>query len=107
MSSIIQFKVISGAHNSSPLCYLLQIDEYRFLLDCGWNENFDVEIIEEYKKHVKSVDAVLISYPDLKHLGALPYLVGKCGLNCPIYATVPIFKMGQMFMYDIFLVKQI
>lgn len=103
MSSIIQFKVISGAYNDSPLCYLLQIDEYKFLLDCGWNENFDLEIIEEYKKIVKSVDAVLISYPDLKHIGALPYLVGKCGLNCPIYATVPVFKMGQMFMYDIFL----
>jgi cleavage and polyadenylation specificity factor subunit 2 len=49
---------------------------------------------------------VLISYPDLKHLGALPYLVGKCGLSCPIYATVPIFKMGQMFMYDLFLVNR-
>ena len=45
---------------------------------------------------------MLISYPDLQHLGALPYLVGKCGLNCPIYATVPIFKMGQLFMYDIY-----
>lgn len=51
MSSIIQFKVISGSHDDSPLCYLLQIDEYKFLLDCGWNENFDVEIIEEYKKY--------------------------------------------------------
>ena len=52
---------------------------------------------------MKSVDAVLISYPDLSHLGALPYLVGKCGLNCKIYATVPVYKMGQMFMYDMYL----
>lgn len=51
MSSIIQFKVISGAYNDSPLCYLLQIDEYKFLLDCGWDENFSSEIIEEYKKY--------------------------------------------------------
>jgi cleavage and polyadenylation specificity factor subunit 2 len=50
MSSIIQFQVISGAFNDSPLCYLLQIDEYKFLLDCGWNENFSLDIIEEYKK---------------------------------------------------------
>lgn len=43
------------------------------------------------------------------HLGALPYLVGKCGLNCPIYATIPVYKMGQMFMYDmyqVFLMKE-
>jgi cleavage and polyadenylation specificity factor subunit 2 len=52
---------------------------------------------------VHTVDAVLISYPDQNHLGALPYLVGKCGLNCPIYSTIPVFKMGQMFMYDTFM----
>lgn len=36
------------------------------------------------------------------HLGCLPYLVGKLGLRCPIYATVPTYKMGQMFMYDLY-----
>lgn len=103
MSSIIRFEVISGAYNDSPLCYLLQIDEFKFLLDCGWDENFSLDIVEEYKKHIRGVDAVLISHPDLRHMGALPYLVGKCGLSCPIYATVPVYKMGQMFMYDVFL----
>jgi len=42
----------------------------------------------------------LKSYADPVHLGALPYLVGQCGMSCPIYATVPVYKMGQMFMYD-------
>ena len=51
------------------------------------------------------VDAVLLSYPDHLHLGALPYLVGKGDLNCPIYATVPVYKMGQMFMYDLYQVQ--
>lgn len=105
MSSIIQFQVISGSYSDDPLCYLLQIDEYKFLLDCGWNENFSLEIIEEYKKYVKTVDAVLISHPDPSHLGALPYLVTKCNLNCPIYATVPVYKMGLMFMYDVYMSK--
>lgn len=50
-----------------------------------------------------TVDAVLISYPDANHIGALPYLVGKLGLNCPIYSTIPTYKMGQMFMYDLFM----
>lgn len=51
--------------------------------------------------HIKSIDAVLITYPDIYHLGALPYLVGHCGLKCPVYATIPVYKMGQMFMYDL------
>jgi Cft2 family RNA processing exonuclease len=48
---------------------------------------------------------VLLSHPDPLHLGALPYAVGKLGLNCPIYATIPVYKMGQMFMYDLYQVK--
>lgn len=32
-------------------------------------------------------------------------MVGKCGLNCPIYATIPVYKMGQMFMYDLYQVN--
>ena len=51
---------------------------------------------------MKNIDAVLITYPDLYHLGALPYLVGHCGLKCPVYATIPVHKMGQMFMYDLY-----
>ena len=48
------------------------------------------------------VDAVLLTYPDPLHLGALPYLVGKSGMTCRIYATIPVYKMGQMFMYDLY-----
>ena len=50
-----------------------------------------------------SVDAVLVSHPDTEHLGALPYAFGKLGLNCKVYATLPVHKMGLMYMYDHFL----
>ncbi|KAK0072839.1 hypothetical protein PV325_010702, partial [Microctonus aethiopoides] len=88
--------------NESPPCYILQVDEFKILLDCGWNENFDEEFIRELKRHAHQLDAVLLSHPDTLHLGALPYLVGKCGLRCPIYATTPVYNMGQMFMYDMY-----
>ena len=45
---------------------------------------------------------MLLSYPDVYHLGTLPYLVGKLGLKCPVYSTIPVFKMGQMFLYDLY-----
>ncbi|XP_058801981.1 probable cleavage and polyadenylation specificity factor subunit 2 [Phymastichus coffea] len=102
MTSIIKLHAISGALDESPPCYILQVDELRILLDCGLDEKFDQDFIKELKRHVNQIDAVLLSYPDPLHLGALPYLVGKCGLSCPIYATIPVYKMGQMFMYDIF-----
>lgn len=146
MTSIIKLHAISGAMDESPPCYILQVDELRILLDCGWDENFDQDFIRELKRcdiretvicrsniyillillifinlcifihfslyhyvsrHVNQIDAVLLSYPDPLHLGALPYLVGKCGLNCPIYATIPVYKMGQMFMYDMYQVNNL
>lgn len=53
-------------------------------------------------RHLHHIDAILLSHPDPGHLGALPYLVGKLGLKCPIYATIPVYKMGQMFLYDLY-----
>lgn len=60
-------------------------------------------IIYFISRYVHTVDAVLLSYSDLNHLGALPYLVGKLNLGCQIFATIPTYKMGQMFMYDAFM----
>ncbi|XP_008576222.1 PREDICTED: cleavage and polyadenylation specificity factor subunit 2 [Galeopterus variegatus] len=102
MTSIIKLTTLSGVQEESALCYLLQVDEFRFLLDCGWDEHFSMDIIDSLRKHVHQIDAVLLSHPDPLHLGALPYAVGKLGLNCAIYATIPVYKMGQMFMYDLY-----
>ncbi|XP_036267492.1 cleavage and polyadenylation specificity factor subunit 2 isoform X2 [Pipistrellus kuhlii] len=102
MTSIIKLTTLSGVQEESALCYLLQVDEFRFLLDCGWDEHFSMDIIDSLRKHVHQIDAVLLSHPDPLHLGALPYAVGKLGLNCAIYTTIPVYKMGQMFMYDLY-----
>lgn len=92
----------------APHCYLLQLDECRILLDCGWDLNFTADFVTNgtLQSALGKIDAVLLSYPDLLHLGALPYAVGKLKLSCPIYCTGPVYKMGQMFMYDAFLSRE-
>ena len=51
MTSIIKLQAFSGVHDESPPCYMLQVDEFRFLLDCGWNEDFDMAFIKEMKRY--------------------------------------------------------
>ena len=106
MASIIRLCPVSGGvGEETPHCYLLEVDQFTFLLDCGWDPKFSSNIIEELKKHIHKIDAVLLSHPDILHLGALPYAVGKLGLDphtCPIFATVPVCKMGLMFLYDLY-----
>lgn len=50
MTSIIKLTAVSGAQEEGALCYLLQVDEFRFLLDCGWDEGFSMEIIDAMKR---------------------------------------------------------
>ena len=52
MTSIIKFTAFSGVEDESPHCYLLQVDEFRFLLDCGWDEDFRMSMIDNIKKQV-------------------------------------------------------
>ncbi|KAI6243983.1 Cleavage and polyadenylation specificity factor subunit 2 [Aphelenchoides fujianensis] len=100
MSSIVRVEAISGVQGDGPLCYLLQVDQVFILLDCGWDEQFDLSYIEAVKRRIPQISAIVLSYADIPHIGALPYLVGKCGLKCPIYATIPVYKMGQLFLQD-------
>lgn len=53
MTSIIRLLPLSGVHSEDPHCYILQVDEFKFLLDCGWDENFNMSHIKELKKLVK------------------------------------------------------
>lgn len=53
------------------------------------------------------VDAVLLSHPSLSHIGALPHLVGACGLDVPVYSTKPVRRMGEMFMFETCLAHQV
>ncbi|RGB38277.1 beta-lactamase-like protein [Rhizophagus diaphanus] len=100
---MIVFTAISGAKNEDPLCYLVEIDdEVRIMLDCGWNDAFNVEDLKNLRRVAKQVDALLLSHPDLQHLGAYPYAYGHFGLSCPVYATLPVLNMGRMCLYDVF-----
>jgi len=53
------------------------------------------------------VDAVIISHADIQHMGALPVIFGKLGLGgVPVVCTQPVFKFGQLLLYDFCLNKE-
>lgn len=101
-TSIIKLHTFSGAGDGYPPCSILQIDDFYCLLDCGWSEDLPKSRITELGKWTKKISAVLISHPSLRHLGLLPVLVGKYGLKCPVYSTIPVYRLGQLFCYDEF-----
>ena len=49
------------------MCYHVSIDGCNILLDCGWNDQFDVDMLAPLAAIAPEVDAVLISHPDTAH----------------------------------------
>ncbi|XP_052209031.1 cleavage and polyadenylation specificity factor subunit 2 isoform X2 [Diospyros lotus] len=106
MGTSVQVKPLSGVYNENPLSYVVSIDGFNFLVDCGWNDHFDPSILEPLSRVASSIDAVLLSYPDTLHLGALPYAVKQLGLSAPIYSTEPVHRLGLLTMYDQYLSRK-
>ncbi|KAG0049733.1 cleavage and polyadenylation specificity factor subunit 2 [Gryganskiella cystojenkinii] len=105
-SNYIRFTALQGSKSESALCYLLEIDEAKILLDCGWNDAFDVEDLKQLKRVARDVDVCLLSHATLHHLGALAYARSYLGLKAQTYATFPVKDMGHLTMYDIWQSKR-
>ncbi|KAK4480742.1 hypothetical protein RD792_013824 [Penstemon davidsonii] len=106
MGTSVQVKPLCGVYNENPLSYLVSIDGFNFLIDCGWNDHFDTSLLEPLSRVASTVDAVLLSHPDTLHLGALPYAMKQLGLSAPIFATEPVYRLGLLTMYDHYLSRK-
>lgn len=76
----IYFSPVYGADDHVALCYVVQVNGITLLLDCGWTDDFDVELLAPLELQADSIQAVLLSHSSIQHVGALPYLVSK--LKC-------------------------
>nr|XP_043631723.1 cleavage and polyadenylation specificity factor subunit 2 [Erigeron canadensis] len=106
MGTSVQVTPLCGVYNENPLSYLVSIDGFNFLIDCGWNDSFDPSLLLPLSRVASTIDAVLLSHSDTLHLGALPYAMKKLGLSAPVYATEPVFRLGLLTMYDHYLSRK-
>ncbi|PIA16578.1 Metallo-hydrolase/oxidoreductase [Coemansia reversa NRRL 1564] len=101
MASALQFTAISGAHSEEAVCYLLEVGDAKLLLDCGSFEDYSGEGLARLQRVARQVDAVLLSHPDMAHVGAYPLAYSKYGLKCPAYATQATHMMGRLCLQDV------
>ncbi|KAF5333487.1 hypothetical protein D9611_002645 [Ephemerocybe angulata] len=116
---MITFTPLAGAARSTsttPLSYVLQVDDVRILLDCGspdwmqepspFSENMQTdeesstppwqEYCDKLKKVAPTIDLVLLSHGDLAHCGLYPWANTHWGLKAPAYTTLPVQAMGRI-----------
>ncbi|ORY31385.1 beta-lactamase-like protein [Naematelia encephala] len=87
---------------SEPVCYLLELDEARILLDMGQRDYRASSMQDrwEYEEKVRelapTLDLVLLSHSPTTYLSLYPYARAHWGLTCPVYGTQPTVEMGRV-----------
>ncbi|EAN94989.1 cleavage and polyadenylation specificity factor, putative [Trypanosoma cruzi] len=81
-------------HPSTPFANLIEIDGVRILLDCGWNDEFDVNFLDALMPYLGDVHAVLFSTPELVSCGALPFVMEHIPTGTCVAAAGSTAKMG-------------
>lgn len=114
MSSIgksdnIKLTPLAGGRISDGVCSLLEIGGVRILLDCGCSTESDPQQLLQIAhdlKQIGGIHAVLLTHADFHHIGLLPVVLGKSGLrDVPLICTSPVYKFGQILLYDYILNK--
>ena len=61
MSTEVLFQPLYGSADGGPVSSLLSIDGFKVLLDCGWCEPYNVELLAPLKAYDHRIFRVLMS----------------------------------------------
>jgi metallo-beta-lactamase family protein len=98
----VKVKFLGGAQSVTGSKYLVSIDGFRFLFDCGLFQGLkDLRLRnrDEFPIDPATIDAVVISHAHIDHSGYLPKLV-KDGFSGPIYCTTPTAELMELLLLD-------
>lgn len=77
-------------------CCILKLGGLTVLLDCGWTEALDPKLLAGLIPHLGEVDLILLSHSGVEYLGAVPYLLTRYQVDCPILCTEPVKRLGEL-----------
>ncbi|KAL7423212.1 hypothetical protein Q5752_002512 [Cryptotrichosporon argae] len=92
----------ASSSSSEPVCYFLELDGARILLDLGQRDyrasaaRGDWSYEEKVRELAPTLSLVLLSHSPAPYLSLYPYARAHWGLKCPVYATQPTVEMGRV-----------
>jgi metallo-beta-lactamase family protein len=98
----VRVKFLGAAGEVTGSKYLLQIDDFNLLLDCGlFQGRKDLRLLNwnEFPVDPKTIDAVVITHAHLDHTGYLPKLF-KDGYSGPVYCTTATADLMDLILMD-------
>ena len=106
----MKLTIWGAAEQVTGSMHLLEVDNYKILIDCGLNYEGGVELAENenFPFDPHEIDVVILTHAHIDHSGNLPTLV-KAGFGGQILCTYPTSDLTQLLLSDsvnIFLRKQ-
>ena len=98
----VRVKFLGGAESVTGSRYLVEVDDFRFLFDCGLFQGLKelrLRNWEDFPVDPATIDCVVISHAHIDHTGYLPKLV-KEGFNGSIYCTPPTADLIEIMLLD-------
>ena len=98
----VQVKFLGAAKSVTGSRYLLTIDGFSLLVDCGLFQGLKelrLRNWDDFPFDAANIDAVVISHAHIDHTGYLPKLV-KDGFGGPIYCTAPTADLMEIMLVD-------
>lgn len=95
-------QVCGAARAVTGSCYLVEVGNSRFLVDCGMHQGGEKEEALNFQRFPfdpDELDFVLLTHAHIDHSGRLPRLV-KQGFSGPIYATPPTCDLVEIMLLD-------
>ncbi len=95
-------QVTGAAREVTGSCYVVEVGETRFLVDCGMHQGGDREEalnFDPFPFDPLELDFMLLTHAHIDHSGRIPRLVKK-GFAKPIYATPPTTDLAEIMLLD-------
>lgn len=105
----VRITCLGAAREVGRSCFLIQTNESKVLLDCGFNVACPKEqafpYLDASEFNIQELDAVIISHSHIDHIGCLPFLY-KMGFKGPTYCTEPCRDIGALMCLDLIEIAQ-
>lgn len=98
----VNLKFLGGAKTVTGSRYLLEIDNYKILVDCGLFQGLKelrLRNWDNFPISPEEINMVILTHAHIDHTGYLPKLV-KEGFNGPIYCTFPTLELTKILLKD-------
>lgn len=97
----MKLTVWGAAEQVTGSMHLLEVNNYKILIDCGLNYEGGIELSENenFPFHPYDIDLVVLTHAHIDHSGNLPTLV-KAGFEGQILCTHPTADLTQLLLAD-------